>query len=303
MIFNRYGGIGDVICTIPAALELKKRHPGVDFIFNCHADYACLLRLGGVTSHTTSVLHIGTVGYWYRFLLSGFYPFASDDDRPNQAPSDVYIKDFARQFGLTVDDAHPRLRSDLPVLDRMKLLLEKEGLGRERFIVIQTGPSWLTREWPHESWAALIQELKQRGYHRVIRLGTTNHLAMGTTPSTPIPGTISLVDQLTLEESLALIELADLFIGIDSGLLHAAAAVGTPLVGLWGPTSSEFRFSVENRRLFVTSRVTCQGCHHRFPRLHWMTGCPFDIECMKTIGVPEVLQACLSGLEETQRSL
>jgi ADP-heptose:LPS heptosyltransferase len=158
------------------------------------------------------------------------------------------------------------------------------------------------REWPHESWASLVRELGRRGFTKVVRLGTDSHLALGAVASETIPGVISLVNQLTLEESAALISLGQLFVGIDSGLLHIAVAMGTPAIGLWGATSPQLRFSRENRRLFVTSNVECQGCHHRVPRLHWKTGCPFEIKCMKAIRVEEVLGVCLSALESAGSS-
>jgi len=295
VIFDKYSGIGDIVCTFPAALELKKRHPGVEFIYNCHEDYACLPRLGGVTNRTTSATYIGVVGYWYRFLLSGFYQFASDDDRPGQEPTDVYIKDFGRIFGTEVSDEHPRLHSELLISQRIKRLLAEKGVSG-RFVVIHTGPTWPVREWPHEAWVALAQELKREGV-QIVQLGAQNHLALGAVESKPILGVVSLVRQLTLEESAVLLELGSLFIGVDSGLLHIAVSMGTPSVGLWGATSPQFRFSAANRRLFVVSKVECQGCHHRVPRLHWITGCPFDIKCMKEIGVEEVLQKCRAGLK------
>ncbi|MEI9863113.1 MAG: hypothetical protein WDN00_00850 [Limisphaerales bacterium] len=40
VLFSKYSGIGDIICTFPAALELKKRHPGAVSIYNCHYDFA-----------------------------------------------------------------------------------------------------------------------------------------------------------------------------------------------------------------------------------------------------------------------
>jgi ADP-heptose:LPS heptosyltransferase len=102
-----------------------------------------------------------------------------------------------------------------------------------------------------------------------------------------------------MAETVALISLGDLFVGIDSGLLHIAVAVQTPAAGLWGPTSAHLRFSRANARSFVTSTAECQGCHHRVPRLHWIPGCPYDIKCMKAIRIESVLQACRSRLETT----
>lgn len=297
VLFAKYSGMGDIICTFPAALELKKRHPGAVFIYNCHADFACLPRLAGVTNRITSLVAIGLVGYWYRFLLAEFYLFASDDDNPAAIPSDVYIKDFGRPFGLNLSDAHPELQQNPVVTGRVKILLEKNGVTGLPPVLIHTGPSWPVREWPREDWTTLVAALKQQVGVTIVQIGSSSHLGLGMVDEAPLPGTIPLVDQLTLEESAALIALGRLFIGIDSGLLHLAAAVGTPAVGLWGPTSPQFRFSAANRRSFVVSTAECQGCQHRHPRLHWISGCPFDIRCMKTISVAEVLAACLNRLK------
>ncbi len=111
-----------------------------------------------------------------------------------------------------------------------------------------------------------------------------------------MPGAVSLLDAFTVEECIAAIAQAKLFVGIDSGLLHIAAATRTPAVGVFGMTRPEFRFSKNYRRDFVVARVECAGCEHRKPRLHWVTGCPHDIRCMKTLPVEQVLRACAAKL-------
>ncbi len=296
VIFSKYSGIGDIICTFPAALELKKRHPQATFIYNCHPEFTCLPRLGGVAVRTTSLLPVGLVGHWYGWLLAGFYHFDSHDDHPDITPSENVIQDFGRRLGVDIGDNHPTLQNDPVVTGRVKPLLGKNGRHEDLTIVIHTGPTWPVKEWPHESWVALVGELKRHGFTKVIQLGVNSHPVVGKVEYANIPDVISLVNQLTLAETVALISLGDLFVGIDSGLLHIAAAVQTPAVGLWGPTSFQWLFSSPEARSFVTSNVECQGCHHRVPRLHWMTGCPYDIRCMKNISVVEVLSACLSRL-------
>jgi len=297
VIFSKYSGIGDIVCTFPAALELEKRHPRATFIYNCHPDFACLPRMGGITTHVTSSLQIGLVGYWYAFLLAGYYNLASDDDNPDAVPTEVYIKDFGRHFGIALADEHPRLQCAPAVLNRIQALLNEKGIAFGPMVVIHPGPSWPVREWPDESWATLARALSQPGHVNIVQLGAARHLTMGEVETAALPGVLSLVDQLTLEETTALISLADLFVGIDSGLLHIAASVQTPAVGLWGPTSAHLRFSRSDARSFVTSTAECQGCHHRVPRLHWITGCPHGIQCMKAIRLEDVLQACRSRLE------
>ena len=176
-------------------------------------------------------------------------------------------------------------------------LLRGKGVPWDDFIVLHLGPTWPVKEWPVASWASLVEELSKRGYKHVVHLGVGKHLALGSVDLAEIPGTVPLFDQLPLETSLALISMSRLFIGIDSGLLHCAISFGTKAVGLWGATSPKFLFTEEEADSFVLSTVQCQGCHHHFPRLHWKTGCPYDIACMKAIRVEEVLQACLSKLD------
>ena len=83
-----------------------------------------------------------------------------------------------------------------------------------------------------------------------------------------------------------MLSLCDGFVGIDSGLLHMAGAVGTPAVGLFGPVDPALRLPPTTPAVAVTappSEVPCLGCHHRMPRLHWKTGCPHDIACMRQL--------------------
>jgi len=45
VIFSRFIGMGDIICTLPAVKLLRERHPGAFFIYNCHRDFVDVPRL------------------------------------------------------------------------------------------------------------------------------------------------------------------------------------------------------------------------------------------------------------------
>ena len=301
VIFSRFAGMGDIICTIPAALELKKRHPRATFIYNCDASSACLPKMGNVTNHITSQPHIGLVGYWYRWMLAGFYNFGSDDDDLSADHAELFIVGYARRNGVKVSGEHPSLQLNQETSSKIKSLREKYGLADGPLILIHPGPSYPVKHWSRESWIALTQELKRHGIRSFAQLGARVGSYANIQQFQPIPGVVSLVEQLSLPETVALIAQADLFIGVDSGLLHIAASVRTPAVGLWGPTSHRFLYAESESRHAVTSTVECQGCHHRMPRLHWQTGCPYDAKCMKTISVDEVFRACQGALASQQR--
>ena len=303
VIFSRFAGMGDILCSIPAALELKKRHPGATFIYNCDASSACLPRMGGVTEFITSCREIGLVSYWYRRLLGGFYAFSSDDDDLTRNDSLNSIVAFGKNLGVETGEAHPALAISDSARQGARQAIAGFHFDASPLVVIHTGPSSKVRQWPREHWASLIQALNQQGLKNIIQLGARagSYSGADAEESRPLPGAFSLMEQLPLEHSIALISLADLYIGIDSGLLHAAASVHTASVGLWGPTSPHFRFSADERKNFVTSQVDCQGCHHRMPRLHWETGCPYDIRCMKEISADAVLRACMYNLAAAKK--
>lgn len=299
VIFARHGGIGDILCSFPATMELMKRHSGAVFFYNCHPDCQCLPRLAGLPVRTTASPDIGLVIFRYGWLVKKYYPFNYIDEVPGVTPEEILIQEFARTHGVMVPDDHPRLENDPAATAALKEILSQHGAQAESrpWIVIHTGPSWRVKEWPEAAWSTLVQQLRQQGYKTIFHVGVHKHLNFQTAQAPLIPNTTSLVGELTLEETIALISGADLFVGIDSGLLHIAASVGTPAVGVWGPTSPLMLYSQSDARSFVTSRVACQGCQHRYPRLHWMTGCPHDVACMRSISVEEVLAACLKRLK------
>jgi ADP-heptose:LPS heptosyltransferase len=301
VIFSRGTGMGDIICTIPATRELMKRHSGATFIYNCHHDFAAIPRLATIADRVTSLEPIGLIGYWYQFLLAGFYQFSNSDDSPGKVNPEPMVAEFLRQFNLSVTDEHPHLAAGPLALEKVKSVLTLKNLDLASLILIHPGPSWTVKEWPHENWTRLIASLRENGFTNIAQLGVGRYMNFGKVEVPVIPGAVSLVDAFTIEESIAIIAQAKLFIGIDSGLLHIAAGTRTPAVGLFGSTSPQFLYAPSMLKNFIVSTVECTGCHYRLPRLHWITGCPYDIKCMKTLGMEEVLRVSLIKLQSTAK--
>lgn len=298
VIFSRHSGMGDIICTLPAVRELMKRHLGATFIYNCHADFAAIPKLTGAAHYFTSLKHIGLVGHWYRFLLGGFYHFSHGDDSADSGCYEPMVSEFLRQFGLPLSEEHPEMPVTPEARKKVDSIFAQKQLDFSRLVLIHPGPSWPVREWPRESWTQLVSKLREQGYTSIAQLGVGRYLNFGRVEVPLIPGTVSLLDSFTIEECIAAIDSAKLFIGIDSGLLHIAASTRTPSVGIFGATLPEYRFSKDFRKDFIPSQVECKGCEHRKPQLHWITGCPYDIKCMKMVAVNEVLRVSLAKLNQ-----
>jgi len=111
------------------------------------------------------------------------------------------------------------------------------------------GPTanWPGKVWPAERFVALYRALTAldgplAGARAVIfgGPGETEH-AMAAPVLAAIPDAIDLVGAVTLPEAAACLQRCALFVGNDSGLMHLAAAAGTPTLGLFGPTpASEY---------------------------------------------------------------
>lgn len=94
----------------------------------------------------------------------------------------------------------------------------------------------------------------------------------------------------TLEELVALCEKARLFVGGDTGPMHFAEAVGTPVVSVFGPSSSDRNGPFRREDIVVERRLPCRPCYDRdkCPLEHW--------QCILDIKVEHVYDACRKRL-------
>lgn len=121
-----------------------------------------------------------------------------------------------------------------------RFLCQQGGRHEGRPLVgIHAGGRWLDglKQWPPERFAVLAQRLQRRWNARIVLLGGPEEEAPARALAGEAGGDIIVAaGALPLLASLALVARCDLFVGNDSSLLHAAAALGTPYVGNFGPT-------------------------------------------------------------------
>lgn len=132
---------------------------------------------------------------------------------------------------------------ELPPAERAgaEMFLRRHGMGKDQWplIGIHAGGAWLggLKRWPPQRFAALADRLCKQWDARVLLLGSPGEAALAATIVAAMRHTpIDATGGIPLLTSLAVIAACDLFVGDDSGLLHAAAALGTPYVGIFGPT-------------------------------------------------------------------
>ncbi len=109
---------------------------------------------------------------------------------------------------------------------------------RARWIALQPGARWLNKRWPVESYAELVRLQAQAnpGFHFVI-LGDTEDCPLGEVIARADPARcLDLTGRLSLQEMIEWLRRSELVVSNDTGPMHVAAALGTPVVALFGPT-------------------------------------------------------------------
>jgi heptosyltransferase-2 len=105
-----------------------------------------------------------------------------------------------------------------------------------------------------------------------------------------IAGTHDLLDKTTVREAARILRSARLLIACDSGLMHLALAVGTPVLALFGPTDPTILVRGNVPLSVLTNGRDCKGCWNHSSQAMEEGTCPLGISpCMGTLTVEAVL--------------
>ncbi|MGH9485607.1 MAG: glycosyltransferase family 9 protein, partial [Terriglobales bacterium] len=140
--------------------------------------------------------------------------------------------------------------------------------------------------WLPERFAELAGELARRGVCVVLIGGNAEReLARKIRMLAPHPEQLkNLAGETSLEDLVALIAAADVLVANDSGPMHVAGAVGTPVVALFGSTNEKETYPLTENgklRLIKAPGIACSPCKLR--------ECPIDHRCMRNIPVARVM--------------
>jgi len=176
--------------------------------------------------------------------------------------------------------ALPRLEVDEA---NLAITIARLGLDRSRPIVAfcvgaEFGPA---KRWPARHFAALARALATRG-RKVWLIGSPAERAIGAEIARLADGAaLDLCGRTDLAAAIDLLSLAEVVVSNDSGLMHIAAALGRPLVALYGSSSPAHTPPLAPARL-VSLRVECSPCYQR--------ECPLGhFKCMNDLAPERVL--------------
>lgn len=146
-----------------------------------------------------------------------------------------------------------------------------------RFVILNPGGGWVTKLWPPTDFAALADHIWEAyGLSSVVTCGPGEERMAETIVNGSKTGKAVFIPT-TLLELIALIRRAELFVGGDTGPLHLAAAAGTPIVGIYGPTMPERNGPFDPADLTVGLDIPCRvNCHRRTCNHHICMDIPVE---------------------------
>ncbi len=172
-------------------------------------------------------------------------------------------------------------------------LVETLGLDTSRPVVAfmpgaEYGPA---KQWPLAHFAELAGRLARAG-RQVWILGSQKDRAAAETISTSInqSAPVNLCGRTRLEDAIDLLSLCAAAVSNDSGLMHVAAAVGVPVVGIYGSSTPDYTPPLTARAAVLYRGLECSPCFRRTCRYG-------HIECLTGISASEAVEALENLLE------
>jgi heptosyltransferase-2 len=180
-------------------------------------------------------------------------------------------------------DPRPRLVVDPGARDRVQRLLE----GRDPIVCLAPGSARATKRWTSEGFAAVARAVRERGLHPVI-VGAPSERPLCEQVAGLAGGALVLAGRIGVSELVAIVSGARAVVANDSGPGHVAAAVGTPVVSIFGPTSPAFYAPFgDSVRVVAHEGLACRPCGSHAPR-----ACPLrHFRCMRELAAERVVAA------------
>lgn len=178
-------------------------------------------------------------------------------------------------------------------LEKVKNILKENGVEVEnndcKKVIVHATSGNRKKEWAKDRWADIIKWLSDEKGVQVLFNGTKNDSETYEQIMSYLEDNgaglklkpINLCGQFNLRETLAFTKLCDLLVGCDSGNLHIAASVNTPVIGLYGPMNIIKWKAFGKDDVIIKTDLPCQPCSLK-------KKCALDYQCMKDITIERV---------------
>lgn len=203
--------------------------------------------------------------------------------------------DAPRRFDIAITGAHRARARQLLAdsLDRHAVAPAGDAvptdLAERPYVVLVPGTRWRTKRWPEERFAAAAQRLDEELALTPVLVGGKEDIEISDRIRRMRGGRmVNLIGRTDLRTLAAVMEGAACIVTGDTGPMHLAAAVGRPIVALFGPTSAKTTGPYGSQHRILTDRADCVRCGRR--TCMW-DGQRDELMCLRNISVDDVVEA------------
>ncbi|HTX51925.1 MAG TPA: putative lipopolysaccharide heptosyltransferase III [Candidatus Baltobacteraceae bacterium] len=252
LVFNRGTGSRGALASVRAARQFG---PDLVLAMGDGDREAILARLSGAPQRVGFLPRHS--GQWRRLLLTRA---VVSDGRRHTVRRNL---DLLEGIGIPVEEAAPVLIVREEARQQIRERLRSRGLAAGTpFVAVHPVSRWLFKAWPAASCAETLAHLARRGTAAVVTSGPEEKEQMAARAilaQADVP-VIDLIGQTSLPELAAVLAEAKVFVGVDSAPMHMAAAVGTPVVALFGPSGEHHWGPWGPGHVVVSSPYLCRPC-------------------------------------------
>jgi ADP-heptose:LPS heptosyltransferase len=284
----RTGGIGDLFFLNPVFRYLKKKFPGI-FIrvaSGCKQPLENLPEIDELYDMPFDVNLLQDVNYYLQFQGIIESPSEQSKRMPAVDMFFSYFKIDSLQF--PIEDKIPRLI--FTEIEQKWLINECKNLGiniGDLVVGIQMETSAPLRNYPKEKFKVVIDVLSKEENVKIVLVGTPQQSILANYYKGNSEKIIPALNY-DVRKSIVLASRYNIIVSPDSFLVQAAGALDKPLIGLYGPFSSDVRMKYFKNSIALEPKVVCSPCYK-----HDFRTCikGFPSPCFSLINPEDVLQA------------
>jgi heptosyltransferase-2 len=294
----RFSSIGDILLTTPLLRAIRHRHRDARLTVLTKQAYAPLLshnphvdrimalgpglalsrvareiRAGGYThrldlhgSLRSHALRALAPGHWasypkHRIARTLLIRTKRNRYRDRRPVPERYFS-AALNLDVSPDGAPPEFFLGPDAEQEAAAWLIRSGLAADRpLVTVAPGAAHATKRWPLEYWRALVSQIVSGGFSVAI-VGGPDDSRLGVSLAGTGHGQVAnAAGAFGLQTTGALLRRSAAVVSGDTGVMHMATGVGTPVVALYGPTVEPFGFFPYTRRSTVLERaLSCRPC-------------------------------------------
>jgi lipopolysaccharide heptosyltransferase II len=329
ILVTRLNYLGDVVLSLPLVDALCARMPGVEIDYLTRSPGARLLE-GDPRFTTIHELHNGALFAWelVRALRARRYdavidlysnprsawltystgaPMRIGGDRrgrrrlythPVSVPASVrrvtdIFMHYGAPLGVEGPASKPSIMADAERGERAEDLMRADGVTRRPLIGVHPGGKWRVKRWHAAGFAEVIRILRESCAAEVVVFTGPGEADATAELHALVGNAARYIPLLNIRNLAASISCLDAMLACDGGVMHLAAALGTPTVGIFGSSEPEVWFPYTGSGPYAAAYidVPCRPCHQHV--------CPLGhTRCLNELGAAQVATQVMQVLKQ-----